>query len=65
MMSQREGYFDDRYVPTPVYARDRLQFEDRLNGPAIVEEFGSTTVIMPGQCARMDDFGNLVIERES
>jgi N-methylhydantoinase A len=65
VVSQREVYFDDRYTPTPVYARDRLQSEDRLNGPAIVEEFGSTTIILPAQCARVDEFGNLVIERRA
>ena len=48
---------------TRVYARERLQPGDCLDGPAIVEEFGSTTVVFPGQRARADDFANLVLER--
>jgi N-methylhydantoinase A len=33
-----------------------------VKGPAIVEEEASTTVIYPGQRARLDRIGNLVIE---
>jgi N-methylhydantoinase A len=50
---------------TPVYARERLQPGDCLDGPAIVEEFGSTTVVFPGQRARVDDYANLLLERSA
>jgi hypothetical protein len=29
----------------------------------VVEEFGSTTVVFPGWGARVDEFGNLRLER--
>ena len=32
-------------------------------GPAIVEEFDSTTVVHPGYVAVVDEAGNLLIER--
>ena len=40
-----------------IYERARLQPGDRLDGPAIVEEFGSTTVVFPGQRVEVDRFG--------
>jgi N-methylhydantoinase A len=58
----RQVYFDDGFVETPIFARQRLQPGDCLRGPAIVEEFGSTTVVFPGLDARVDDFGNLLLE---
>jgi N-methylhydantoinase B len=41
--------FEGGLVECPVYDRARLQPGDRLTGPAIVEEFGATTVVFPGQ----------------
>jgi len=59
----RHVRFEDGGLETPIYARGRLQPGDCLNGPAIVEEFGSTTVVFPSQTARVDEFGNLLLER--
>jgi N-methylhydantoinase A len=61
----RRVYFDAATADTPIYARARLQPGDCLDGPGIVEEFGSTTVVFPGQRARVDDFGNLLLERSA
>jgi N-methylhydantoinase A len=63
LTSRRGVYFDAASMDTPVYARERLQPGDCVEGPAIVEEFGSTTVVFPAQCARVDAFGNLLLER--
>jgi N-methylhydantoinase A/oxoprolinase/acetone carboxylase beta subunit len=30
-------------------------------GPAVIEEWNTTTLIEPGQLARVDEFGNVVI----
>src|SRR5262245_39420992 len=46
-----------------VYDRARLQPGHRLPGPAIVEEFGATTVVFPGQQVDVDPFGNLILTR--
>jgi N-methylhydantoinase A/oxoprolinase/acetone carboxylase beta subunit len=35
-----------------------------LPGPAIVEEFGATTVILPGWRGAVDENGNLRFSRE-
>jgi N-methylhydantoinase A len=55
--------FEAEPVATPVYDRARLQPDDCLPGPAIVEEFGSTTVVYPAQTATVDGFGNLLLRR--
>ena len=55
--------FDGREHGCPVYDRARLRPGDRLVGPAIVEEFGATTVVFPGQRAEVDRFGNMVLVR--
>ncbi len=46
----------------PVYARDTLDVGSRLVGPAIVEQLDSTTVILEGQTATVDEYENLWIE---
>jgi len=62
-MATRPVYFDTRFVDTPIYDRGRLQPGDYLDGPAIVEEFGSTTVVFPRLTMRVDAYGNLLLER--
>jgi N-methylhydantoinase A len=64
LVEERPVYFDGRFVPCPVYERDRLPDAARFSGPAVVEEFGSTTVVFPGWAARVDGFGNLRLDRE-
>jgi N-methylhydantoinase A len=45
----------------PVYDRALLRPGHRLEGPAIVDQSDSTTVIYPGQLAEVDGFGNIII----
>ena len=47
---------------TPVYAREALQAGNTISGPALIEEYASTTVIFPGDTMTVDRHGNLVIE---
>jgi N-methylhydantoinase A len=49
------------YVGTPVYRRPLLRSGNRIEGPALVEEHASTTVIQPGDVAIVDAYGNLQI----
>jgi N-methylhydantoinase A/oxoprolinase/acetone carboxylase beta subunit len=48
-------------VPTRYYERSALKAGNRLTGPAIVNQYDSTTVIPPGISAHVDRFGNIVI----
>lgn len=54
--------FDGAARPTPFYQRTSLPRGCRFRGPAIVVEYSSTTVVPPGWHARIDAYGNLVIE---
>ena len=49
-------------VPTRSYERGALKAGNRLTGPAIVNQYDTTTVIPPGMAAHVDRFGNIVIE---
>jgi N-methylhydantoinase A len=50
------------FVPTPIYARDRLRPGNRFTGPAIVEQMDATTLVPPGTTARVDAYLNLILE---
>jgi N-methylhydantoinase A len=64
---RRPVYFaeSDGYVDCPIYDRYALPAGATFAGPAVVEEFDSTTVLHPGYVALVDETGNLVIERET
>src|SRR5215472_2457924 len=49
------------FVECPIYDRRRLGAGHALAGPAVIEQFDSTTLLHPGQRADVDDFGALVI----
>jgi N-methylhydantoinase A len=63
LTGRREVRFAGRSADCPIYSRDRLQPGDRLDGPAIIEEYGSTTVVFPALRAEVDRFGNLLLTR--
>ena len=50
-------------VATPVFDREVLARDQRIEGPAIVEEWTTTTVVPPGWTAHVDRLGNLVLGR--
>ena len=62
---RRPVWFEGRAHDCPVWDRDRLPEGAELRGPAIVEEFGATTVVPPGWHGVMDAHGNLRFEREA
>ena len=61
---KRSVYFPElgKAVATPTFARDDLRAGNRIDGPALIEEYASTTVLLPGDKLKVDEFGNLVIE---
>jgi N-methylhydantoinase A len=65
LTDHRDIRFDGAATSCAIYARERLQPGDVLRGPAIVEEYGSTTVVFPGLRAEVDRFANLLLTRAS
>ena len=55
--------FSEKAVECHVYERARLAPSDTLSGPAVIEEYGATTVVYPGQRVEVDGFGNLILTR--
>ncbi len=58
----REVFDGTAFVDTPVYGRAHLRPGDVFDGPAVVEQYDATTYVAPGWAARVDGFGNLVME---
>ena len=50
-----------KFVETTVYDRKHLRRGNEIEGPALIEEHASTTVLAPGDRLSVDAFGNLVI----
>jgi N-methylhydantoinase A len=53
----------EEWFETPIYDRSRLGRGDVVEGPAVMEEFGSTVPVHPGFRAEVDRFGNMLIGR--
>jgi N-methylhydantoinase A len=51
-------------VETAFFDRERLLAGNVLDGPALVLQVDSTTVVPPGWRGTVDAWGNLVLERE-
>lgn len=63
LKGNRFVYFKDyhKLVESPIYDRGKLAQNNVIYGPAIVEEYDSTTVIYPKQKAVVDQYANLII----
>ena len=61
LTGRRRVVFDTALDGVPVYWRPDLAPGDAIQGPAVLEEFGSTVPLHPGFEARVDPFRNLVV----
>lgn len=59
----RDVYFSEAgaFVATPVFERATMLAGDTLAGPALIEEYASTTVVWPSDHLTVDEHGNLVL----
>lgn len=61
----REAYFPNvGHRETTVYDRERLASGERVEGPAVLEQAESTTVVPPGWAGGIDANGTLVCRRQ-
>ena len=58
----RPVWFDGVWHDTPIYEREKLPLDAALRGPAILEQMDATTVLEPGDHARSDVDGNIIVE---
>jgi len=50
------------FIDTAVYERDLLQPGNVIEGPCLVEEIASTSVLTPGAKGTVDEYGNIIVE---
>ncbi len=62
MAGTRRSIFAGRALDPALYERAKLRPGNRFRGPAIVGEYSATTLVPPGWRARVDAFGNLILE---
>src|SRR5207248_696411 len=64
LKGRRRAWFPETrgWTECAVYDRYALAPGSRLNGPAIVEERESTSVLPPGTSATVDEYANLIVE---
>ena len=61
-LDERQVYLQGEQVRTPVYAREHLLPGNVVEGPAIVEQLDTTTLLLPGQRGTIDRFRNIRVE---
>ena len=62
LKAQRPVYFAGEFRQTPIYSRPALVAGDVVEGPAVIEQVDSTTVLALRQRATLDGYGNLIID---
>ena len=60
-IGERSVYFRNEPKPTAIYDRSGLSPGDMIEGPAIVEQLDSTTVVWEDQTATVDNYLNLLL----
>ncbi|TJV72250.1 MAG: hydantoinase/oxoprolinase family protein [Mesorhizobium sp.] len=58
----RPVWYHGTWHETPVYAREKLPLDAVIDGPVILEQMDATTVLEPGDRARSDADGNIIID---
>ena len=54
-------FMEGKDMQANLYRRDKLKSGNKIEGPAIVLEMDSTTVILSGHTGNVDKFGNILI----
>lgn len=62
--SNRDVYVNGDWIQCPIYDREQLGPGGQIAGPAVVEEYGSTTVVFRDWSLRVDGDRNLIMMRE-
>jgi len=65
MIQEKKVFFGGRWVPTAFYLRERLRPGNRLQGPAIILEYSSTTIVPDDFAVKIDEWRNMVMEPDS
>ena len=63
LIAHRNVIFDDSLegLACPIYDRERLGPGARVSGPAVVQEYASTTVLFPGDVMQVSPSGEMIV----
>lgn len=63
LKSLRKVYFEEHqtFLDTKIFEREKLLAGNVIEGPAIIEESNSTTLIHPGMAGKVDSYGAILI----
>ncbi|MFC1798812.1 hydantoinase/oxoprolinase family protein [Thermodesulfobacteriota bacterium] len=64
LSGQRNVFIKGKFLDTRIYNRSKLNAGHEILGPAILEQFDSTTMILPGHVCRVDENLNLIISNQ-
>ena len=64
-IGERDVFIDGQLLATPIYRRERLPLATQLDGPAIIEQMDTTTLVPPAAQLEVDDQGNLILQVEA
>jgi N-methylhydantoinase A len=62
LIGRRDVIFDGEALDCPVYRREALASGERIDGPAIIQEYASTTVLFPGDRVEVLGSGELLVQ---
>ena len=63
--SRRVWFATTGFVETPIYQRDAIPSASRIEGPAVIEQMDTTTIVPPGWSVTVDRMANLLLSREA
>ncbi|RKQ60574.1 N-methylhydantoinase A [Thermovibrio guaymasensis] len=65
ILKVKKVFFNEEWIETPVVDREKLPAGCSFEGPAVVVEYSSTTLVPPGFNLKIDRFKNLILEVEN
>lgn len=65
IIEERQVFFEEAggFVECPVFRREKLKAGNAISGPAIIEQYDSTTVVYPQWATEIDSHGNIILKR--
>jgi len=61
ILAQQTVFMDGTDQTANIYDRSQLKSGNRIDGPAIITEMDSTSVILAGYVGEIDEYGNIII----
>ncbi len=63
-IGKKELIFNGEKYQVPCYQRESLVLNHYIKGPAIIDDYGATTVVFPNFEVRLDELGNIIMTRK-